>query len=107
MLKFNEESGWSFENELRCFIIFKRLELVDFPRRMQSDLCHVLADSTTLSFSSVSAKVGNYKSEMGVNNPSNSSEATKYIVKSFGLMSLLELEALLTGYLIGKSKNYA
>ena len=101
MFNFNPDSGWSFENELRCFIIFKRLESENFVRGMQSDLCKILADSSPLSFESINAKVGNFKSELGVNNPSHSAEATKYIAKSFGTMSVLEAEALLTGYLLG------
>ncbi|MFT6907498.1 MAG: hypothetical protein ACJAS1_004182 [Oleiphilaceae bacterium] len=34
-------------------------------------------------FETIKQKVGNYKSELGVNNPSNSSEATKFIAENF------------------------
>jgi hypothetical protein len=105
LFNFNYSSGWSFENELRCLIIFKKLEIENFTRGMQSDLCQVLALSTDLSFETIKAKVGNYKSELGVNNPSNSSEATKFIAENFGTMGILEAEALLTGYLLGKQEN--
>tara|TARA_R110002167_G_scaffold174438_9_gene373289 strand:- start:398 stop:721 length:324 start_codon:yes stop_codon:yes gene_type:complete len=107
MFNFRPGSGWNFEIELRCFIIFKRLESEGFPKGMQTDLCRVLTESTEISFESLKAKVGNYKSELGVTNDSNSSEATKYIASNFGHLSVSEAEVLLTGYLIGKSEAIA
>ena len=105
MYSFKADSGWNFETELRCLIIYKTLAELEFPRGLQSDLCSVLSESTGLKFESVKAKVGNYKSEFGVTNSSNSSEATKYLVKNFGHMSIQELDALLTGYLLGKGEE--
>ncbi|EPZ7321333.1 hypothetical protein ACXR5E_004012 [Vibrio mimicus] len=102
MFSFKSDSGWNFETELRCLIIYKILEDLEFPRGLQSELCSVLSESSGLKFESVKAKVGNYKSEFGITNPSNSSEATKYLVKNFGHMSRHELDALLTGYILGK-----
>ena len=107
MFNFQVDSGWSIENELRCFIIAKRLESEGSPRGMQGDMCRVLANSTSLGESTIKAKVGNYKSELGITNESNSSEATKFIVNNFGSMSVQEAEALLTGYLFGISVNSA
>ncbi|EOV0176010.1 hypothetical protein ACOIWI_004530, partial [Vibrio vulnificus] len=104
MFSFRVDSGWSIETEIRCLIVYKTLEELDFPRGLQSDLCEVLAVSTGLKFESVKAKVGNYKSEFGITGASHSSEATKYLAKSFGHMSRIELDALLTGYLFGKSE---
>ena len=105
MFNFQKDSGWSLGTEIRCLIIFKELEAKGFPRGLQSDLCAVLAESTGIKFDSVKAKVGNYKSEFGVTNASNSSEATKYVTKSFGHMSRLELDALLTGYFLGLNEQ--
>ncbi|QIL88341.1 hypothetical protein GNX18_00050 [Microbulbifer sp. SH-1] len=107
MFNFKPGSGWSFETEFRCFIIYKRLKEENFPSGMQSDLCRVLAKSFGLSESSVKAKVGNYKSEFGDIGASNSSEATKFISENFGNLSVAEAEALLTGYLMGTSGEYA
>ncbi|WMN64836.1 hypothetical protein [Vibrio parahaemolyticus] len=104
MFTFQTNSGWNLETEIRCLIIYKTLEEVDFPRGLQSDLCSILAESIGLKFESVKAKVGNYKSEFGITGVSHSSEATKCLAKSFGHMTRIELEALLTGYLLGKSE---
>jgi len=103
MFSFRTDSGWSMEAEIRCLIIYKTLEELDFPRGLQSDLCEILSQATGLKFESVKAKIGNYKSEFGVTGSSHSSEATKYLAQSFGHMSRLELDALLTGYLLGKN----
>lgn len=35
---FNAQSEWNLENELRCLLIFKELEEVNFPRRLQVKL---------------------------------------------------------------------
>lgn len=105
MFNFQTDSGWNLENELRCFIIAKRLESEGSPPGMQGDMCKILANATSLSESTIKAKVGNYKSELGITNGSNSSAATKFIVKNFGSMSVPEAEALLTGYLLGTSEN--
>jgi hypothetical protein len=102
MFNFNKNSGWSFELELECFIIYKLLEVENFPRGKHSELCEQLAKSTIVSFDSIKAKVGNFKSELGVNNPSHSSEATVFIASTFGKMTLNEAKALLTGYQLGQ-----
>ena len=102
LFKFNSDSGWSLESEIRCLMIYKQLESAGFIRGMQNDLCEVLSLSMGIKLASVNAKIGNYKSELGVNEPSNSSEATKYIAKNFGHMSIVELDALLTGLLLGQ-----
>ncbi len=98
MFNFNSGSGWSLEMELECFLIFKKLEEASFLRGMQTELCNELASRSNLSLETVKAKVGNFKSEAGVTNESNSSKATIYIVENFGHFSAPEAEALLKGY---------
>ena len=103
MFRFNEGSGWSLRMELECFLIFKKLEAANFPRGMQTDLCNELKSRSSLSSGTITAKVGNFKSEAGVSRASNSSQATKYIAENFGELSVSETEALLKGYLLGLS----
>ena len=105
MFKFSDASGWSLENELRCFVVFKMLEAESFPRGGQSELCRELENITELSFNTINAKVGNFKSVAGVTRESNASDATKYIMKHYGKMSLQEAEALLEGYLLFQKTN--
>jgi hypothetical protein len=105
MFRFIPTSGWSLENELRCFIIFKKLEAEDFARRRQSELCREMANNSDLSFRTIMAKVGNFKSEAGIIRSSNASDATKFIVKNYRNMSLKEVEALLEGYLLFEKAN--
>lgn len=105
MFKFGAASGWTLENELRCFVIFKKLEDESFPRGRQSELCRELESKTELSFNTINAKVGNLKSEAGVTGESHPSDATKFIMKHYGKMSLQEAEALLEGYLLFQKAN--
>ncbi|TOG78705.1 hypothetical protein CGI95_24080, partial [Vibrio parahaemolyticus] len=73
-MKFNDNSEWSLENELRCFVIFKTLESYNpAPRGLQSELCRGLESSTNLSFNTIYAKVGNYKSVSGLIGDSHAS----------------------------------
>jgi hypothetical protein len=105
MFKFMHSSEWSMEYELRCFVIFKKLEAENFPRGRQSELCRELESKSNLSFNTINAKVGNFKSEAGIIGESNPSEATKYIVKNYRKMSLIEAEAMLEGFLLCKKAN--
>lgn len=105
LFKFNPGSGWSVEMELECFLIFKKLEQAGFPRGMQTELCNELAGRSILSSTTIKAKVGNFKSESGVTNKSNASQATKEIVIQFGHMSVSEVDALLQGYKLCKEEH--
>lgn len=101
MFHFRVGSGWSLELELECFIIFKELEEAEFPRGLQSSRCEELSRRCQLASGTLKAKVGNFKSERGHTEVSNSSLATKYIVKHFGDLNLKEARALLAGYKLG------
>ncbi|QYJ74873.1 hypothetical protein [Shewanella sp. FJAT-52076] len=105
MFNFKPDSGWSLELELECFVIYKRLESDGFPHGLQSELCEKLAGHCKLDSGTLKAKVGNFKSELGHTEPTNSSKATKFIAKSYGFMSLKEAEALLTGYQLAIKAN--
>lgn len=105
MFNFRSESGWSLELELECFVIYKQLEDSSFPHGLQSELCEKLANRCKLDSGTLKAKVGNFKSELGHTEPTNSSKATKYIVQHYGRMSLTESEALLAGYQLAANAN--
>lgn len=84
---------------------FKKLEKADFPRGMQTELCNELASRSNLGVETIKAKVGNYKSEAGITNESNSSKATIYIVENFENFSDLEADALLKGFQFCKQSH--
>ncbi|WP_337841961.1 hypothetical protein [Rheinheimera sp.] len=105
MFNFKSESGWSLELELECFVIYKKLENAGFPYGLQTDLCEKLANRCKMDSGTLKAKVGNFKSERGHTEPTNSSKATKYLVEQYGSLSLKESEALLAGYKLAVEAN--
>jgi hypothetical protein len=105
MFNFKSESGWSLELELECFVIYKQLESAGFPHGLQTELCEKLASRCKLDSGTLKAKVGNFKSELGHTEPTNSSKATKYLAEHYGSMSLKESEALLAGYKLAAKAN--
>tara|TARA_R110002073_G_scaffold278790_1_gene442549 strand:+ start:1858 stop:2145 length:288 start_codon:yes stop_codon:yes gene_type:complete len=94
-MSYRENSEWNEKNEIRCLIIFKKLEKDNFPRGKQMDYCRELEKITNLDAGNISAKVSNYKSVAGVNNSSNASVNTVEIYKKYKSYSISELEALL------------
>lgn len=94
-MAYSEESEWNEANELRCLIIFKRLEAEGFPHGRQAELCREMAAVTRLEYTNISAKVTNYKSVAGVIGESNASVNTREIYARHGLQSIPEIEALL------------
>ncbi len=42
-MSFRNGSNWNEINELRSLVIFKKLELANFPRNMQIELCKEMA----------------------------------------------------------------
>lgn len=85
-------SLWNEKNELRCLIIFRRLQAANFPRGMQMDLCREMSRVTGLDPRSISAKVCNFKSLAGVNRASNASRNTVEIHQRYRFWLLRELE---------------
>ena len=85
-------SEWNEENEIRCLLIFKKLVAESFPRGRQMSYCRAMARETNLSAENISAKVSNFKSVAGVNNPSNASSNTKRIYEAYGHLGISELE---------------
>jgi hypothetical protein len=87
-------SLWNEKNEIRCLLIFKRLQEEGFPRGRQMEFCRQMSRLTGLDPTNISAKVGNFKSVAGVNRPSNASTNTVELYAKFGGRSIPELEAL-------------
>jgi hypothetical protein len=97
MPNYRENSKWNDEMELRCLLIFKTLEEEGFPRNgRQMELCNELSTYSKISLSSLNAKVGNYKSEAGITEPSNSSSNTRRTYKQYGNLSSTEIESEIT-----------
>ena len=95
-MSYRKDSNWDEANEIRCLIIFKKLEAEKFPRGKQIDYCRKLAKVVNLDVGNLSAKVSNYKSVAGVNNPSHHSTNTERIYKKYGRLSVSKLKALLS-----------
>ena len=102
--KFNN-SEWNLENELRCFVIFKELEHQGFPKGRQTELAREMAKKTNLEVGNISAKISNYKSEAGINSPSNSSTATQEIYRKYGILSLSEAKAIYEGFRLCREQH--
>ena len=96
-MAYRKDSGWNDKNELRCLVIYRKLEYEGFPRRRQTELCREMENMShvKLCFNSISAKIGNYKSIAGVNNHSNASTNTKRIYEKFKNYSIEKLEKLI------------
>lgn len=95
MNNYRDDSEWSDELELRCLLIFKKLEEEKFPRCRQMELCRELSNSSGLEVGNLSAKVSNYKSVAGVNKPSNASKNTKSMYKRYGNKSSVDINLLI------------
>lgn len=83
---------WTIEDELKCLLAFKKLDLQKFPRGLQSKLSQQLSKETNLTAGSISAKICNYKSVAGVNNPSNASKATIELYDKYKNCTIEEIE---------------
>lgn len=94
-MSYRTASNWNEQNEIRCLIIFKRLQEEGFPRGRQAEYCRELSRITGIPTGSISAKVCNYKSLAGVNADSNASVNTVRIYKDYGQRSVRELEDVL------------
>lgn len=90
-MSFKNGSHWNEKNELKSFLILKKLQEENFPRGMQIKLCRQMEKETNLKTGSISAKVSNYKSEAGINNPSESTKQTYLKYKSCSIKELEEI----------------
>ena len=98
-MAYKNDSEWNDINELRCLLIFKKLEVDKFPRGKQIEYCREMASITNLSEGNISAKVSNYKSVAGINNHSNASQNTKKFYNDYGRLTVKEIESLINQYL--------
>ena len=94
-MTYSEDSNWDEKSEIKCLIIFKKLEAENFPRGMQMDLCREITKETNLDPGNLSAKISNYKSVAGVNKHSNASSNTVELYNKYKNLSIHELENLL------------
>ena len=96
MPNYRINSNWNDEMELRCLLIFKKLEEEGFPRNRQTELCNELSKHSGMAFSTLNAKVGNYKSVARINKPANDSSNTKRIYDQYENLSSTEIYAVIT-----------
>jgi hypothetical protein len=94
-MSYRATSQWNDENEIRCLVIFKKLEAEDYPRGKQMEYCREMSRVTNLDPGNISAKVCNYKSVAGVNNASNASVNTVELYRKYGHFSIKKLESLI------------
>ena len=95
-MSFKNDSNWNEKNELKAFLIFKKLEALNFPRGKQMELCRAMEKETNLDAGNISAKVSNYKSVAGINNSSNASSDTKENYSKYKDYSIAKLEELIS-----------
>ena len=88
----NYRSEWNEKNELKCLIIFKKLESQNFKRGLQAKYVKEMAKETNLTEGNISAKICNYKSVAGINRKSNASRNTIKIHRKYKESSIEELE---------------
>ena len=91
-MSFKNDSNWNEKNELKAFLIFKRLQVIDFERGKQMEFCRQMEQETNLDAGNMSAKVSNYKSVAGINNSSNASNNTKESYLKYKDYTIKELE---------------
>lgn len=92
VMSYRIDSEWNAKNELKCLVIFKKLEQEGFPRGRQMPYCREMAQNTKLSAENISAKVGNFKSVAKINNKSNASINTVEIYNNYGHLSTNQIE---------------
>ncbi len=95
-MSFKKDSNWNEKNELKAFLIFKKLQEVNFQRGKQMELCRYMEQETNLDAGNISAKVSNYKSVAGINNNSNASNDTKQSYLKYKDHSIKELEDIIS-----------
>ena len=95
-MSFKNDSNWNKKNELKAFLIFKKLEALNFPRGKQMELCRKMEKETNLDAGNISAKVSNYKSVAEINNNSNASSDTKENYSRYKDYSIAKLEELIS-----------
>ena len=95
-MSYRDSSPWTDKTELMCLLIFKKLQSEDFPRGKQKKYCEKMAENTGLTFNTINAKVGNYKSVAGIINKSNYSKNTVNIYNKYGHLPIYDIELLIT-----------
>lgn len=91
---YRKKSIWNDEMELKCLLIFKKLERESFKRGRQILMCKDLAEQEGVinKVGSINAKVSGFKSLAGYSKPSNVSVNSKRIFDENIHLSLDELK---------------
>ncbi|MDC9720504.1 MAG: hypothetical protein PSN46_07240 [Gammaproteobacteria bacterium] len=97
MGNYRASSQWSDTNELRCLQALLMLQEHNFPRGMQADLSREIVATTELTYETVNAKIGNYKSLLGLTAPSSASSSCKKMYKLFGHLMPGDLTPIIEG----------
>ncbi len=85
---------WNEKNEIRCLIIFKKLQAEKFPRGKQTVYCREMSKSTNIDPKKIIAKVSNYKAAARINFASNASVKTTELFNKYGQLPIKKLEKL-------------
>ena len=91
-MSYRNDSLWNDNNEIKCLMLFKYLQKVNFSRGIQKKCSEELAKISGLGMGSISAKVSNFKSLAGINAPSNCSKNSKDIYERYSNATIKELE---------------
>lgn len=94
-MNYRDASVWDEKNEIRCLIIFKKLQANQYRKGKQAVYCREMSLITKISPSIISAKVSVYKSVAGVNNATKVAVNTVEVYKKYGHLSAQELEKLI------------
>ena len=93
---YREDSGWNDLNEMRCFLILKKLKEEDFPRGMRSKLCKEISliNGVNLTPGTIGQKVQNYEyiDTKGKKGLKGYSSNTKRIYQKYNNTSISVLE---------------
>ncbi len=93
--RYSPNANWNDLAELKCLYIVKALQEIGFPHGKRMEMCRNISSETGLSAQTLTAKVGNFMSEAGINNKSNSSKNTQYIYKKFGHLCSKKLKEII------------
>jgi hypothetical protein len=93
-MRYRTTSHWNEKNEIRCLIIFKKLQAENFPRGKQTEYCREMSRLTNIEPIKIISKVSDYKAAARVNFASNASVKAIEQFKKYGQLPIEKLEKL-------------
>lgn len=93
-MRYRATSHWHEKNEIRCLIIFKKLQAENFPRGKQTEYCREMSKLTKIDPKKIISKVSDYKAAARVNFASNASVKTVEQFNKYGQLPIKKLEKL-------------